>query len=190
MVLCISLRFVLPMWVSNNHLYLLLSGETSNLENSTTFLERLIVVSDQVTLDFPTGFKNENDDFGGRDQTPEYITSDCHSASVKFENEIDRALHSLKRSQESEYRIAEQKLYAHKDLLLGLYQQFDDERAELSKHTTDDVDSNTLRANVLSKVDRIKREVVKLKHMMEISKGFGRTPKGILNEHFGILIDD
>lgn len=112
-------------------------------------MERLIAARDQVTSDLTTGFKNENDDIGGRVQTPVHTTSDHRSASLKLENEIDRALQSLKKSQESEYRIAEQKLLAHKNLLLGLYdQQFDDESAELSKCTTDDVDLDTLLANV------------------------------------------
>ncbi|XXG67966.1 hypothetical protein AAC387_Pa06g1182 [Persea americana] len=180
-------------WKMDDDLAAICKGETSHFENCTAFFERLIAASDRVTMDLTRGSENENDDICGRAQTLGYMTSDYHSVSLKLENEVDQVLQSLKRSQESEYRIAEQKLYAQKDVLLGLYQQFDLERAELSKQTTapiDGVDSVTLLANFLSRKDQIKQEVVKLGRMMEISKGVGRTPQEILNEHFDIIIDD
>ncbi|XP_058105260.1 uncharacterized protein LOC131248808 isoform X2 [Magnolia sinica] len=155
----------------------------------------LDVLSNQVSLDFIAGSEpsHELDDTRGRGaQTPVYITSDHHIASLKFENEIDRALESLRKSQEEEYKVAEQKLYGHKDLLLGLYQKLDMERSELAKHTASPAgnDSDALLANVLSRVEQIKREVIKLRHMVEIANGFGRTPKAILKEHFGLPIED
>jgi len=41
---------------------------------------------------------------------------------------------------------------------------------------------------VLSRVDQIKREMRKLKDMEEVAKGFGRTFKDILKEHFGLEV--
>jgi hypothetical protein len=40
----------------------------------------------------------------------------------------------------------------------------------------------------LSRVDQIKREMTKLKDMEEVAKGFGRTFKDILKEHFGLEV--
>ncbi|XP_077247724.1 CDPK adapter, putative (DUF1423) isoform X2 [Tasmannia lanceolata] len=160
------------------------AGEKCNLENDVPFSQALNVSGFE-----PSG---ENHDMYGIDETSVYITSDHRIASSKLENEIDEALQSLRKSQESEYRIAEQKLYAHKDFLLGLYRQLDAERSELAQHTSSPNDGNSddLLANVLSRVDQIKQEEVKHRHMMQIGKGFGRTPKGILKEHFGLPIED
>ncbi|KAK1294461.1 hypothetical protein QJS10_CPA16g01774 [Acorus calamus] len=127
-----------------------------------------------------------------RDRGSIYITADHESASLKLEDDIDEALRALKESQELEYRMAEQKLYAHKDFLLSLYQLLDRERAELARPTSapsGDPDAVTL-GNVLSTVNQIRHEEIKLRQMMQVSKGFGRTSRMCLKNHFGLQIDE
>ncbi|KAI0524931.1 hypothetical protein KFK09_004321 [Dendrobium nobile] len=128
----------------------------------------------------------------GELQGPLYITSDHTDVSAKLEDEIDHTLRSLKNSQESEYKIAEEKLYAQKDFLLGLYQQLEVERGDLARQTpfTNGSDSDALLTSVLSRVDQIKREEIKLKQMMRIAEGFARLPGTILRDYFDILVDD
>ncbi|CAL9129793.1 protein OBERON 2-like [Musa acuminata AAA Group] len=121
-----------------------------------------------------------------------YITSDYNSVSVKLEGEIDQVLRQLKRSQEMEYRIAEQKLYVQKDYLLSLYRQLDYERAELENPAPSPVagDCDALLTNVLHRVDQIKHEEEKLREMMKIASGFGQTPKSVIGDHYGLVIND
>ncbi|XP_010259066.1 PREDICTED: uncharacterized protein LOC104598606 isoform X3 [Nelumbo nucifera] len=125
-------------------------------------------------------------------QPPMFITSDHRIASVKLQDKIDQVLQSLKRSQEFEYRIAEERLYAQKDFLLGLYQQLDTSRAHLAKctGTATNSDSDALLGNVINRVGQIKLELEKLTTMKEVAKGFGRASKTILREHFGLDIQD
>ncbi|KAF9622622.1 hypothetical protein IFM89_032521 [Coptis chinensis] len=123
---------------------------------------------------------------------PVYITSDHQIESAKLKEQIEQVLQDLRRSQEFEYRMAEQKLNAQKDSIIRLYQQLDTDRSELAKRTssTSDADVDALLNNILSRVNQIKEEVVKLKDMEEVAKGFGRTPKRVLKEHFGFHADD
>lgn len=88
--------------------------------------------------------------------------------------------------------MAEERLYAQKDLLLGLYQQLEAERGDLAKQTpfADGRESDALLNGVLNRVNQIKCEETKLKRMMRIAEGFGRTPDSILKECFGVLVDD
>lgn len=125
-------------------------------------------------------------------QEPVYITSDHRIESLKLGNEVDRVLQELKKSQEVEYKVAKAKLYAKKDFILSLYQQLDAERSELAKRSSSSKNSDidALLKNILNRVNQIKQEVVKLKDMEQIAKGFGKTPTGILNEHFDSHIDD
>ncbi|KAI3459397.1 hypothetical protein Pfo_016060 [Paulownia fortunei] len=108
--------------------------------------------------------------------------------SLKLEDEIDHILDALRKSQEIEYRLAEERLSAQKNYILNLYQQLDKERSDLSRHTSSK-DQDSLLDAVLSRVDQIKQEVSTLKDMEEVSKGFGRVPKHILKEQFGLDID-
>ncbi|XP_072992877.1 uncharacterized protein [Typha latifolia] len=123
---------------------------------------------------------------------PVYITSDHRNVSIKLEDEVDQVLQELKKSQESEYRIAEQKLYSHKDFLLSLYHLLDTERSQLAHPLSLSSGGNydALLSNVLNRVDQIKHEEEKFRSMMKIASGFARTPRHILREHFGMIIDD
>ncbi|OAY75608.1 Protein OBERON 2 [Ananas comosus] len=123
---------------------------------------------------------------------PVYITSDDGNISAKLEDEIDSALKELKKSQESECKIAEQKLYAQKDFLLSLYRLLESERSELADPMPSPNSRNcdTLLSNVLNRVDQIKREEEKFRSMLKISNGFGRTPQNIVRQHFGLTVDD
>lgn len=117
------------------------------------------------------------------------MSSDSQAESLKLEDEINQVLQALQVSQEAEYKIAEERLYAQKKYLQNLYQQLDKERSELARRTLKTNPDDLLSA-VLSRVDQIKREVTKLKDMEEVANGFGRTSKDILKEHFGLEVEE
>ncbi|XP_043708396.1 protein OBERON 2-like isoform X2 [Telopea speciosissima] len=151
------------------------------------------VAADQDAPDFTTGseFPLDLNSIQNNSQQPLYITSDHRIATLKLEDEIDEVLQSLKKSQETEYRIAKERLYAKKSFLLSLYEQLDMERSELAKQSsTTEGNSEALLANVLNRVKQINRESARLREMEEVAKGFGRVPKTILTEHFGLEIED
>lgn len=104
--------------------------------------------------------------------------------SLKLEDEIDQVLHGLKRSQEFEYNLAEEKLLLHKNYLHNLFQQLEKEQTEL-RHQAPSTGQNA----VSNRVDQIKREVKRLKRMEKIADGFGMTPKDILKEDFHLDVE-
>lgn len=116
------------------------------------------------------------------------ISSDYRTETLKLEDDIDQVLLALRISQEAEYKIAEERLYAQKKYLQNLYQQLDKERSDLARRTLN-TNTDALLSAVLNRVDQIKQEVMKLKEMEEVAKGFGRTSKDILKEHFGVEIE-
>ncbi|KAK4355590.1 hypothetical protein RND71_024561 [Anisodus tanguticus] len=118
---------------------------------------------------------------------PEKLTSnfDHRVESLKLEYEVDQILQGLRKSQEFEYRLAEEKLFVQKNYIMNLYEQLDEERSELTSHTSM-VETNTLLDVVLNRVDQIKREVLKLKEMKQVQNGFGSTSKEILKDYFGL----
>ncbi|GMJ08334.1 hypothetical protein like AT1G05410 [Hibiscus trionum] len=117
------------------------------------------------------------------------ISSDYHSEYLKLEYEIDQVLQALRKAQETEYNIAEERLYGQKNYLHHLYQQLEKERSELQDQPPGNEADASLNA-VLNRVDQIKYEVMRLKEMEEVANGFGRTPKSILKEYFGLEIED
>lgn len=117
------------------------------------------------------------------------LSLDYRAEVLKLEDEIDQALHELRKSQASEYKIAEERLYAQKGYLHNLYQQLERERSEWT-HCKSITKKDVLLDAVLNRVDQIKQEVAKLKDMEQVAKGFGRTSKGILREHFGLEIEE
>ncbi|XP_042446097.1 protein OBERON 2-like isoform X2 [Zingiber officinale] len=127
-----------------------------------------------------------------RTKKPVYITSESDKISEKLESEIDQVLRELRRSQQLEYRKAEQKLYVQKDFLLSLYQQLDYERSELTDPAPLPIrgHSDVLLSNVLHRVDQIKYEEEKLRKMLKVADGFGRTPKNILADCYELVIGD
>lgn len=113
---------------------------------------------------------------------------DHWTESLKLEAEIDQVLQALKRSQEFEYNLAEEKLLLHKNYLLNLFQQLDKEQTELRRQTSS-TGQNSFLNNVINRVDQVKREVKKLKRMANVANGFGMTPNGILKEEFGLEVE-
>ncbi|KAL3505931.1 hypothetical protein ACH5RR_031313 [Cinchona calisaya] len=109
--------------------------------------------------------------------------------SLLLEDEIDHILLELKKSQESEYRLAVETLSVQKKCIQKLYEQLNHEGSEVSQHASP-TDANALSDAFLSRVDRIKQELRKLKNMKEVAKGFGRTAKHILKEHFNLETED
>ncbi|KAK1287876.1 hypothetical protein QJS10_CPB19g01192 [Acorus calamus] len=169
-----------------------INGGGSHFENGNT-ITGMGTSNHQEPMNFaPHSELSQTPSTKKRDRGSIYITADHDSVSLKLEDEIDEALRALKESQELEYRTAEQKLYAHKDFLLSLYQILDRERAELARPTSapsGDPDSVTL-GNVLSTVNQIRHEEIKMRQMMQVSKGFGRTSRMCVKNHFGLQIDE
>ncbi|XP_057783430.1 uncharacterized protein LOC131001164 isoform X2 [Salvia miltiorrhiza] len=114
---------------------------------------------------------------------------DYRVESLKLENEIDHIMDALRKSQEIEYRLAEERLSAQKNYIINLYEQLERERSALSKHTSLSDNQDSLLDAVLSRVSQVKQEVSRLKDMGEVSKGFGRVPKHILEEQFSLGIE-
>ncbi|KAJ6890635.1 protein OBERON 2 isoform X1 [Populus alba x Populus x berolinensis] len=164
-----------------------------------TILEDIWKVEGEVSAILPAVSPNGNailevsnhqDILDFRKSSPDAsMSSDSPAESLKLEDEINQVLQALQVSQEAEYKIAEERLYAQKKYLQNLYQQLDKERSELACHTLKTNPDDLLSA-VLSRVDQIKREVTKLKDMEEVANGFGRTSKDILKEHFGLEVEE
>ncbi|XP_038706970.1 uncharacterized protein LOC120002317 [Tripterygium wilfordii] len=133
---------------------------------------------------------NHQDHVDDRPNSLQLVTesSDYLSESLKLENEIDEVLQALRKSQELEYKIAEEQLYAQKNYLHNLYQQLDRERSALA-HRTSSIEPGSLLTAIINRLDQINREIMKLKEMAEVAKGFGKTPNHVLKEHFGIEIE-
>ncbi|KAF6139996.1 hypothetical protein GIB67_020387 [Kingdonia uniflora] len=125
-------------------------------------------------------------------QQPVFITSDYMKEEVKLEKKVDQILQNLRRSQEVEYKMAKDKLYAQKDFIVGLYQQLDAKRSELARSVSATVscDVDELLTNVSNRVDQIRQEDSRLNVMAEVGKGFGRTPRDILEDYFDLHIED
>lgn len=126
---------------------------------------------------------NGNPSLEGRDES---IIFHHRTQSARLDEEIDQVLQSLRKSQELEYRIAEEQLHAQKRYLHNLYQQLEQESSKLA--ISDDFDN--LLNLVLNRNNQIKQEVHRLQKMKEVAKGFGKTSRSTLREHFGLDVDD
>jgi hypothetical protein len=122
---------------------------------------------------------------------PVYKPGDPNTMSAKFEDEIDLALQELKKSQEAEYRVAEQRLYSQKDRILSLYRQLEHERDKLADPMplSDTSQYRVLLANVLGCVQQSKLEEEKFKCMLKVAGGFGKAPESVTKEFFGLPAD-
>lgn len=107
---------------------------------------------------------------------------------IKLEIEADQALHNLRKSQEYEYKLAEERIYSQKNYLKNLYQQLKSEGSELTRPRSSNsfVTDHTIR----KREEQIRLETEKLRVMMKVGKGFGSVHHDILREHFGVEISD
>lgn len=164
-----------------------------------TDLEAIWKKEDLVAVTTAGQFHCENGNLKGSDfkydlenkaSNPQIFSSifDQLTESLDLEDEIDKTLGELKKSQESEYQIAAVNLIAQRKYIQNLYQRLRDEKSHLS--TDASADAETLLDTVLSRVEQVKGELAKFNHMKEVAKGFGRTPKHILREYFGIEHDN
>ncbi|XP_017256294.1 protein OBERON 2 isoform X3 [Daucus carota subsp. sativus] len=123
-----------------------------------------------------------------RAASPQYVSEsfDPLIESLKLEDKVDEILEALRKSQELEYNIAQERLYEQKSYLQSLYHQLNKEKAELVRHAAYNTDRDALSLLVVNRVDQIKGEIIKLKEMEKVTKGFGKTSKEILKEHFDV----
>lgn len=141
-------------------------------------------------------YNNENDavksaveeyvDIGQGSPKKIYENFDPVVESLKLEYDVDRTLQALKKTQELEYSIAKERLYEQKSCIQDLYQQLDKEKFEIARHLAYVDDPDVLLQLTKSRVDQIKKELLKLEDMKAVSKGFVRTSKEILKQHFGL----
>ncbi|KAL8239589.1 hypothetical protein R6Q59_016156 [Mikania micrantha] len=117
-----------------------------------------------------------------------FTNFDYRIESAELEQRVEKTLTSLKTSQETEYRIAEHVLTTQKNRLLDLYQELKTEKIKLAKCSPSTDPS--LVHTVFKIMDQIKNEFEKISAMQGVSKGFGKTSKYVLKEHFGIQSDN
>ncbi|XP_054821899.1 protein OBERON 2-like [Prosopis cineraria] len=109
---------------------------------------------------------------------------------VELEVEIDQALQDLRKSQEFEYKLAEERLHAQKNYLNNLYQQLKSEKSELARPRSSSSSSVVSDHAIRKREEQIRLESQKLEDMKKVAHGFGSTPHYILREHFGLGIAD
>ncbi|KAJ6988486.1 hypothetical protein NC653_021414 [Populus alba x Populus x berolinensis] len=115
---------------------------------------------------------NHKDLLKSRTSSPDVsMSTDSQTETLKLEDEINQVLQALRVSQDAEYELAEELLFAQKKTFTSIWTKRD-----------------ALLSAVLSRVDQIKREMRKLEDMEEVANGFGRTCKDILKEHFGLEV--
>ncbi|GAB2220209.1 hypothetical protein Droror1_Dr00007852 [Drosera rotundifolia] len=106
---------------------------------------------------------------------------------LRVEKEIDQVLHDLRKSQEYEYRIVQERLHAQKDYIFSLYEQLEQHKSELEQHPTR---RDELLSAIADKEEQVKQELDKLKDMEMVGKGFGRMPRRILKHHFDLGFEE
>ncbi|CAJ2630219.1 unnamed protein product [Trifolium pratense] len=104
---------------------------------------------------------------------------------LKVESEIDQCLKDFRKSQKREYQLAEEKLRAHVKYLQNLSQQLNREKSELASQP-DASHASELFQTVEKREEELRQGMVKFQEMKETANGFGRTPKTILEKHFGL----
>ncbi|KAK9073873.1 hypothetical protein SSX86_006467 [Deinandra increscens subsp. villosa] len=117
-----------------------------------------------------------------------FTNFDYRIESAELEQRVEKTLASLKKSQEIEYRIAEDVLTTQKTHLLDLYQELKKEKSKLAKCSPSTDPS--LVHTVFKTMDQIKNEFEKISAMQGIGRGFGKTSKYVLKEHFGVQADN
>ncbi|XP_057816572.2 uncharacterized protein LOC131029913 isoform X1 [Cryptomeria japonica] len=120
------------------------------------------------------------------------LSSPVHITALKFENRINQALHGLRRSQEAEYKLAQERLYAQKDFLLSLFKQLDMANSKFTNCSSSSSLENfdDLLDGVSDQVARLRKENAKFGQMLTITNGFGHTQKDILRDFFGVSLED
>lgn len=99
---------------------------------------------------------------------PDYIRA------LKLENMVFQSLHMLRQSQETEFKLAQEKLFAQKDFVLSLFQQLEGTSCEFANNPSPSLENSA------------EKEHEKFVNMLAIANGFGSTPKGFLHHYFGI----
>lgn len=175
----LALFLYMEMLVKQSHSLRALNYSFSYTDVSRDGNAALEITNHQDPLDIETGLPDVS-----------VSSSDFQTESQKLDEEIQQVLQELRKSQEFEYKLAEETLNAQKNYLCNLYQQLHKERTELARHVSSSSNQDDLLSAVFSRVEQIKGEVAKFKLMKEVSKGFGSTSRSILEEHFGLEIDN
>ncbi|CAK8573706.1 unnamed protein product [Lathyrus sativus] len=103
----------------------------------------------------------------------------------KLDADFDKAMEDLEKSQKFEYKLAEESLHTHKEYLLNISQQLDNEKSELAGQSSTS-GSSVLLQTIERKNEQLRQELKKFEEMKKIADGFGSTSKEILEKHFGL----
>lgn len=107
---------------------------------------------------------------------------DYRSHSLKFEADIDDVMETLRKSQELECKVVEERLRAQQIYLQGLYDQIDREMAELECPNL--THSEPLFRAIRERKEQIRQELAKYEDMKKVASGFSRTSNDISKEIF------
>ncbi|XP_045815620.1 OBERON-like protein [Trifolium pratense] len=105
-----------------------------------------------------------------------------HSQILNIEAEVGDILVALRKSQELEYKVAEERLHEQKRYIQNLYERLQSEVTELESPNL--THSEPLFRAIGERKEQIKRELEKFKEMKLVASGFGRISRDILKEHF------
>ncbi|QCD91842.1 Oberon [Vigna unguiculata] len=103
--------------------------------------------------------------------------------SLKLEAEVDEVLQDFRKSQELEYKVAEETLQTQKTYLQNLYRQLEYEKSVLAGQISSSA-SKVSSSAVRERKKQIKRELDKFEMMKKVANGFSRTPHSIIKKHF------
>ncbi|GAU18849.1 hypothetical protein TSUD_228390 [Trifolium subterraneum] len=109
-------------------------------------------------------------------------SNDYHSQILNLEAEVGDMLEALRKSQELEYKVAEERVREQKNYIENLYQRLQCEVAELERPNL--THSEPLFRAIRERKEQIKREMEKFKEMKMVASGFGRISRDVLREHF------
>ncbi|KAI5400810.1 uncharacterized protein LOC127092568 [Lathyrus oleraceus] len=103
----------------------------------------------------------------------------------KLDAEFDKAMEDLEKSQKFEYKLAEESLHTHKEYLLNISQQLDNDKSDLAGQSSTS-GSSVLLQTIEKKNEELRQELKKFEEMKKIANGFGSTSKEVLDKHFGL----
>lgn len=98
--------------------------------------------------------------------SPDYIRR------LKLENMVFQSLHMLRQSQETEFKLAQEKLFAQKEFVLSLFRQLEGTSCDFANNPSPSLENSA------------EKEHEKFVNMLAIANGFGSTPKGFLHHYF------
>jgi hypothetical protein len=109
-------------------------------------------------------------------------SNDFHSQILNLEADVDGNLEALRKSQELEYKVADERLHEQIVYIQNLYERLQSEVSQLECPNL--THSEPLFRAIRERKEQINRELEKFEEMKMVASGFGRVSRDILREHF------